>query len=134
MAASEAPEAPGSPQTTGQAVHVELAGNASWPQCRLRQCILEILNTYSFSTCSPVKTPMNPNLCLSTSMAPSTPDDVAYMQDKPYVGTVDALLYLAICTHLDISYSWLCVLSHPRICFLSAWVHMRWKERFQHCP
>ena len=48
---------------------------------------------------------MDPGLRLSVPQAPSTPEDVAYMQSVPYINAVGALMYLAIATRPDIAYS-----------------------------
>jgi hypothetical protein len=70
-----------------------------------RQYILDLLERFNFSDCSPVSTPMDPGLRLSTSQAPSTPQDVEYMRTVPYINAVGALMYLAIATRPDIAYT-----------------------------
>jgi hypothetical protein len=47
---------------------------------------------------------MDPSCKLSTAQVPSTPKDVEYMKDKPYIHAVGSLMYLAISTHPDIAY------------------------------
>jgi hypothetical protein len=42
---------------------------------------------------------------LSASMAPTTPEDVAYMKDKPYANATGALSYLSNVTRPDIAYA-----------------------------
>jgi hypothetical protein len=69
------------------------------------QYILDLLDTFGFSSCSPVTTPMDPGVKLLTSMSPSCPNDLAFMKDKPYISAVGSLLYLATCTRPDISYA-----------------------------
>ena len=49
-----------------------------------RQYSLDILERYGFSNCDPVGTPMDPGLCLSAEMAPSSPSDIQEMQKLPY--------------------------------------------------
>jgi hypothetical protein len=61
--------------------------------------------SHTNNSCSPVTTPMDPGVKLSTSMCPSCPEDIAFMKDKPYISAVGSLLYLAICTHPGISYA-----------------------------
>jgi hypothetical protein len=69
-----------------------------------RYC-LDLLEHYGFMDCSPVSTPMDPGVRLSTSQSPSTPEDEAFMRTVPYVSTVGALMYLAIVTRPDIAYA-----------------------------
>jgi hypothetical protein len=70
-----------------------------------RQYILDMLERFNMSDCKPVSTPMDPGSRLSTSMAPSTPEQIAEMQGVPYINAVGALNYLAIATRPDISYT-----------------------------
>ena len=57
------------------------------------------------SDCKPVSTPMSPGSKLSSSMAPSTPEDITFMKSVPYLSAVGSLMYLAITTRPDISYA-----------------------------
>jgi hypothetical protein len=66
---------------------------------------LDLLEHYGFVDCSPVSTPMDPGVCLSTSQSPSTPEDEAFMCTVPYVSAIGVLMYLAIVTCLDIAYA-----------------------------
>jgi hypothetical protein len=70
-----------------------------------RQYILDILERYGHSDCNPVATPMDPGCKLSTAQAPSSPEEVEYMKDKPYIHAVGSLLYLATATRPDIAYA-----------------------------
>lgn len=75
-----------------------------------RQYILDILETYGFSDCFTVLTPMVPNTHLSTKDCPTTPEASAAMSHIPYINAVGSLMYLATSTHPDIhslSPSWL---------------------------
>ena len=54
------------------------------------------------SDCQPVFTPMTPGLHLSSSMGPSTPEEIEEMQNIPYLNVVGVLNYLAVTTHPDI--------------------------------
>jgi hypothetical protein len=69
------------------------------------QYILNMLDRYGFSSCSPVSTPMNPGFTLSHSQSPSTPAEVEEMRSVPYISAVGSLLYLAIATRPDIAYT-----------------------------
>ena len=70
-----------------------------------KQYILDMLERYGMSDCKPVSTPMSPGSKLSSSMAPSTPEDISFMKSVPYLSAVGSLMYLAITTRPDISYA-----------------------------
>ncbi len=63
-----------------------------------RQFILDILERYNMSDCSPVLTPMSPGLVLTKEMGASSPEDVEYMKDVPYLSCIGSLQYLASMT------------------------------------
>jgi hypothetical protein len=48
---------------------------------------------------------MNPGCKLSAEKTPSTPEEVEFMKDKPYIHAVGSLLYLATATCPDIAYA-----------------------------
>ena len=64
-----------------------------------------MLEKYGMSNCKPVSTPMTPGSKLSTSMAPSSLEDIKFMKTVPYLSAVGSLMYLAITTRPDISYA-----------------------------
>ena len=70
-----------------------------------KQYILDMLERYGFSDCSPVSTPINPGVKLSEAHCPSTPEEIVEMRHVPYISAVGSLLYLAIATRPDIAYS-----------------------------
>jgi len=70
-----------------------------------KQYILNMLERYGFNSCTPVSTPMNPGTTLSHSDCPSTPGEVEEMRTVPYISAVGSLIYLAISTRPDISYT-----------------------------
>ena len=63
-----------------------------------RQYIIDMLERYGFSDCSPVKTPMIPKIRLSSADSPSSPEDKTFMDKVPYLSAVGSLMYLATCT------------------------------------
>jgi len=69
------------------------------------QYVLDVLERFGFSACSPVVTPMIPGLHLSKADAPSTDAERAEMANLPYTNAVGALLYLAMATWPDIAYA-----------------------------
>ena len=70
-----------------------------------RQYILDMLDRYGFSTCTPVSTPINPGIVLSDAQCPKTPEEVEEMKTVPYISAVGSLLYVAIATRPDIAYT-----------------------------
>ena len=70
-----------------------------------RQYIIDTLQRFDMDTCRPVSTPMEPGLRLTTDMGPKSPEDVLFMKDKPYLNAVGALMYLALTTRPDMSYT-----------------------------
>ena len=69
------------------------------------QYILDMLERYGFSSCSPVSTPLNPGTVLTQDQSPQTPAEVEEMRSVPYISAVGSLLYLAIATRPDIAYT-----------------------------
>jgi hypothetical protein len=53
----------------------------------------DMLDTFGMSDCSPVLTPMDPNMQLSAAMSPQTPEEKAEMVEVPKINAVGALLY-----------------------------------------
>ncbi len=68
-----------------------------------RQFILDILERYNMSDCSPVLTPMLPGLVLTKEMGASSPEDVEFMRNVPYLSCIGSLQYLASMTRSDIA-------------------------------
>lgn len=79
------------------------------PKCTIslsqRHYTQEILERFGMGDCKPVSTPMLPGLRLSKDMAPNTPQDIAFMNNTPYLSAVGALMYLATTTRPDIAYT-----------------------------
>lgn len=70
-----------------------------------RHYIMDILARYNFADCSPVQTPMDPGLKLTSDMCSQTKEERDYMATVPYINAVGALMYLAISTRPDIAYA-----------------------------
>ena len=70
-----------------------------------RQYTLDMLKHYNMSDATPVHTPMNPGVKLSTSMCPTTQEEKDDMACVPYANAVGALMWLAVATHPDIAYA-----------------------------
>ena len=66
---------------------------------------LDVLKRYKMETCTPVGTPMLPGLKLGKHQAPTTPEEIEYMKNVPYINAVGSLMYLAIATRPDIAYT-----------------------------
>jgi hypothetical protein len=86
---------------------VEIICNCKVRTLHLTQhrCCLDQLECYGFNNCSPVSTPLDPSVCLSTAQAPQTPEEIAFMRTVPYVSAVGALMYLVIATRPDIAFA-----------------------------
>ena len=70
-----------------------------------RQYTLDLLDRFKFADCNPVTTPIDNSVRLSTSMSPQSPEDIESMHSVPYLQAVGSLMYLAIATRPDISYT-----------------------------
>jgi hypothetical protein len=70
-----------------------------------RRYTQNLLERYGFINSSPVLTPMDPSVSLTSVHTPSTPEDEAFMRTVPYVSAVGALMYLAIATRPDIAFA-----------------------------
>jgi hypothetical protein len=68
-----------------------------------RQFILDILERYNITNCSPVSTPMIPGYILTKDMGASTPDEIEFMCTVPYLSCIGSLQYLASMTRSDIA-------------------------------
>jgi hypothetical protein len=53
----------------------------------------DLLKRYGFVDSSPVLTPMDPSVSLTSAHALSTPEDKVFMRTVPYVSAVGALMY-----------------------------------------
>jgi len=70
-----------------------------------RQYILDLLERFSLSDCNAVTTPLDPSVRLSSAQSPQTKEDIKAMHSVPYLQAVGALMYLAVATRPDISYT-----------------------------
>jgi hypothetical protein len=66
---------------------------------------LNLLECYGFTNCSPISTPLDPSICLSTAQALQTREETVFMHTVPYVSVVGALMYLAIAMQPDIAFA-----------------------------
>jgi len=67
--------------------------------------IRSILEDFHMADCNPTLTPMDEHLKLSVSMSPRMPEEKLGMRVVPYRELVSKLLYLAIATRPDITYT-----------------------------
>ena len=70
-----------------------------------KQYILTKLEEFNMSECHPIGTPMVPGLRLSSDDSPKTQKEAEEMKKVPYINAVGSLMYLAITTRPDISYT-----------------------------
>ena len=65
----------------------------------------KVLERFGMSNSKPVTTPMSQQFKLNTSQAPKTHDDIIYTEGIPYANVVGLVMYVTICTCLDIAYA-----------------------------
>jgi hypothetical protein len=70
-----------------------------------RAYIESIIRRFGFNELQPVSTPMEPNLKLSASQSPATPQEFAVMRDIPYRESIGSLMYASLVTRLDITFA-----------------------------
>jgi hypothetical protein len=70
-----------------------------------RSYIDSIIRRYNLQDLKPASTPMETNLCLSSSQSPSTTAEFAQMRNTPYHEAVGSLMYASLGTHPDISFA-----------------------------
>jgi hypothetical protein len=63
----------------------------------------KMLDDFNMKHANTVSTPQDPHVRLCADMCPKTPDDVAFMKDKPYRSLVGALLFASLTTRPDIA-------------------------------
>ena len=54
----------------------------------------------------PFSTPLSSHLKLSKEMCPKTHEEIEYMSKVPYSSAVMSLMYVMVCTRLDIHMHW----------------------------
>jgi hypothetical protein len=64
-----------------------------------------VMERFHMSTSNPVKTPFECTTPLSQAHCASSPEDIAYMQDKNYRSVVGSIMYLAMGTRPDLAYA-----------------------------
>jgi hypothetical protein len=70
-----------------------------------RSYIDSILRRYGFDDLTPISTPMDPNVRLTSAQSPTTTDDIAKMRDVPYHEAIGSLMYASLGTRPDISFA-----------------------------
>jgi Reverse transcriptase (RNA-dependent DNA polymerase) len=67
--------------------------------------IRKILEKFRMQDCKSIDTPIAKDEGLSLRMCPKTPDEKAQMEKVPYSSAVGSLMYVMMCTKLDISFA-----------------------------
>jgi hypothetical protein len=67
--------------------------------------IKDIIRRFNFDDLRPISTPMDPNLVLSASQSPSTPEQVAAMRNIPFREAIGSLMYASLGTCPDITFA-----------------------------
>ncbi|KAG8480842.1 hypothetical protein CXB51_025297 [Gossypium anomalum] len=65
---------------------------------------MEILKDRKQSA-KPVSTPLAAHFRLSSALTPQSDDEIEYMSHVPYSSAVGSLMYVMVCSHLDLSYA-----------------------------
>ena len=71
----------------------------------MKDYIDKMLDQFGMSKCNIRSTPVEYKSVPNKSMCPTTPDDIAYMNNIPYSNAVGELMYLSVTTRPDISYA-----------------------------
>src|SRR6266850_4285893 len=64
-----------------------------------------IISCFSLSNAKPSRSPMIPGTTYTKQDAPSTPEETLCMQCTPYRQAIGSLMYIAITTHSDITFT-----------------------------
>jgi hypothetical protein len=67
--------------------------------------IEDIIRCFNFDDLRSISTPMDPNVILSASQSPSTPEEVAAMRHIPFREAIGSLMYASLGTRPDITFA-----------------------------
>ena len=67
-------------------------------------CNEKVLHRFNIENAKPISTPLAAHFKLSSTLSPQLEDDVDYMSRVSYPSAVGSLIYVMICSHLDLSY------------------------------
>jgi hypothetical protein len=86
---------------------VEVDHNHQSKSLRISQkrYITDLLTEFGFQDCTPVATPLPPNIHLTQDMSPSTEEEKAKMRGVPYLRLVGRLMYLMLFTRPDLCHA-----------------------------
>jgi transposase InsO family protein len=70
-----------------------------------KQYVTDLLEEFGFQDCTPVSTPLPPNIHLTKDMCPSTEAEKTQMRDVPYLRLVGRLMYLMLFTRPDLCHA-----------------------------
>ena len=70
-----------------------------------RQAIIDILHKFDMQNCSPVGSPLDPSVPLTSAQCPTSEKDALAMKQVPYREAVGSVMYLAIGTRPDIAHA-----------------------------
>ena len=83
-----------------------MCGQTAWTMALYQPGYIQlILDDFSMADCNPVSTLMEQNVRLSKTMCLETPEEKAHMVKVPYCELIRKLLYLAVATCPNISYT-----------------------------
>ncbi|KAG8493469.1 hypothetical protein CXB51_010771 [Gossypium anomalum] len=67
--------------------------------------IEKVLYRFNMQSVKPVSTPLVAHFRLSSALSPQSDEKIEYMSHVPYSSTVGSLMYVMVCSRLDLSYA-----------------------------
>ena len=78
----------------------------------------------------PISTPLSNHFKLSKEMCPKTQEELEYMSKAPYSSVVGSLMYVMVCTRLDIGYAVGVVSRYMNDPIKEHWKEVQWILRY----
>ncbi|KAF2298923.1 hypothetical protein GH714_029137 [Hevea brasiliensis] len=65
----------------------------------------KVLNGFNMNNAKPMTAPFAANFKLSADISPKTYEEMEHMSSVPYLSAVGSIMYIMVCTQLDISHA-----------------------------
>ena len=91
-----------------------------------------VLSRFGLNNLKPVMTPLSGQFKLSSTQAPSTEVERAYMSKIPYANLVGSLMYAMVCTKPDLAYPISMVSRFMENPGKIHWLALKWLMRYVH--